>query len=92
MTDYNLSALSPRSFELLLQAIARKVIGSRFTIFGREAVFEGMTSYPSPDKAWNGRIVLQTKFRLPTDDTRNDNDWVLQQLRLELDSSILALH
>jgi hypothetical protein len=51
MPDYNLSGLSTRSFEQLIQAISAKVLGPGIVIFGdgrdggREATFEGTIGY-----------------------------------------------
>ncbi len=69
MGDYNLSGLSSRSFEKLIQALAVKVLGAGTIVFGdgpdggREATFEGRMDYPSQADPWDGYCVLQAKFR-----------------------------
>lgn len=90
MSDYNLSGLSTRSFEKLVQAIALKIIGPNVVIWGdgpdggREATFDGPISYPSAQFNWNGYGVIQAKFRQRAKDKITDGDWALRQLRLEL--------
>ena len=69
LTDYDLSQLSSRSFEQLLQALAAKVLGPGVGVFGdgpdggREATFHGKVPYPYDDDSWEGYGVLQAKFR-----------------------------
>ncbi len=90
MSDYNLSGLSTRSFEQLIQAIAAKEIGPNIVIFGdgpdggREATFEGSIPYPSKEHGWSGYGVVQAKFRQRPQDPQKDGEWTLQQLRDEL--------
>ena len=90
MTDYNLSSLSTRSFEQLIQALATQVIGPGMIIFGdgpdggREATFEGSMSYPAKDNGWNGYVVVQAKFKQRLQDSKKDGEWALEQLRQEL--------
>jgi hypothetical protein len=51
MPDYNLTGLSTRSFEQLIQALSVKLFGPGVVIFGdgpdggREATFEGPMNY-----------------------------------------------
>lgn len=91
MADYNLTGLSTRSFEQLVQAIALKVIGSGVVIYGdgpdggREATFEGRANYPSEGDPWNGYIVIQAKFKQRPQDTQKDGEWALEQLEKELE-------
>jgi hypothetical protein len=90
MADYNLSGLSARSFEQLIQAIAMKVFGPHTIIFGdgpdggREATFEGTVPYPSAEEAWSGYGVIQAKFLQRPQGAPRDGEWALQQLRNEL--------
>jgi hypothetical protein len=83
MPDYNLYGLSARSFEQLIQAIAVKVIGPGTVIFGdgpdggREAVFDGMTQYPSSTSPWEGYVVVQAKFRQRLQNVEMDGAWAL---------------
>jgi hypothetical protein len=91
MGDYNLSGLSTRSFEQLIQALAAKIIGPGTIIFGdgpdggREATFEGAVSYPTKDDGWNGYLVIQAKFKQRLQDSQKDGEWALKQLRHELE-------
>ena len=54
MPDYDLSRLSSRSFEQLIQSLAIKVLGPGIVVFGdgpdggREAIFERKLDYPTP--------------------------------------------
>ena len=91
MPDYNLTGLSSRSFEQLIQAIALKIISPQTIIFGdgtdggREATFRGKTNYNN-DEPWDGYIVLQAKFcQRPTNDTAKDGAWAIAQLKKELE-------
>ena len=92
MGDYQLSGLSTRSFEQLIQALAAKVIGPGTVIFGdgpdggREATFEGMTGYPTKENGWKGYIVVQAKFKQRPQDSQKDGKWALEQLRHELET------
>ncbi len=91
MTDYNLAGLSTRSFEQLIQAIALKVVSPGVVVFGdgadggREATFNGLTRYPSEDHPWNGYIVIQAKFRQRPQNSQEDGEWALKQLKSELE-------
>ncbi len=91
MADYDLSRLSPRSFEQLVQAIAAVVIGPGIVAFGdgpdggREAVFDGRIPYPYDTDRWHGYGVVQAKYRQRAEGTGKDADWALQELKKELD-------
>lgn len=92
MGDYDLTGLSPRSFEHMIQALACKVLGPGIVIFGdgpdggREATFKGkLSAYPSAGKSWDGYGVVQAKFRQrPKMKPKEDSKWALQQLEKEL--------
>ena len=90
MTDYDLSQLSSRSFEQLLQALAAKVLGPGLGIFGdgpdggREATFHGKVPYPFVDDSWDGYGVLQAKFRQRSGNVTQDGDWAVTQLKSEI--------
>lgn len=94
IADYNLSGLSTRSFEQLIQAIAAKAIGPNIVVFGdgpdggREATFEGSVPYPSSGHSWSGYGVVQAKFRQRTQDPQRDGEWALKQLRDELEKFV----
>lgn len=97
MSDYNLQGLNNRDFEHLIQALAIKVIGPGITPFGdgpdggREATFCGKMSYPSATAPWNGYLVIQCKFLTrPSGVPKKDGDWVLQQLKIDLDKFTTA--
>jgi hypothetical protein len=90
MADYDLSRLSSRSFEQLVQAIAVKIFGPGIIIFGdgpdggREATFDGPQHFPHKGAAWNGYGIFQAKFlQKPSGPTR-DTVWFLDQLQKEL--------
>src|ERR1051326_1403642 len=90
MSDYDLSGLSTRSFEKLVQALALKVIGPNVIIWGdgpdggREVTFDGPIPYPSTEFNWNGYGFIQAKFRQRIKGGVSDGEWALKQLRLEL--------
>lgn len=91
MPDYNLNGPDPRSFEQIVQAIAKKEIANGVTPFGdgpdggREATFQGKMNYPTPTDPWNGYLVVQSKFKLhPTGDPKKDGEWLIQQLSKDL--------
>jgi hypothetical protein len=90
VSDYNLTGLSTRSFEQLVQALAAKLIGPNIVIFGdgpdgaREATWEGRIPYPNQADAWQGYGVVQAKFLQRPVSTTKDGQWVLQQLSGEL--------
>jgi len=90
MPDYDLSGLSPRSFEQLIQAIAIRVLGYRVQVFGdgpdggREATFEGPVPYPIIGYQWDGYGVIQAKFHQRPNGRASDADWALRQLQEEL--------
>ena len=90
MTDYKLDGLSPRLFEHIIQELAVGVISSTVTPFGdgadggREATFEGQTSYGSDDKHWNGYGIIQAKYKLRQQSVAQDGSWAISQLRQEL--------
>ncbi|MCZ0938344.1 MAG: hypothetical protein OXJ55_06890 [Caldilineaceae bacterium] len=90
MADYNLSTLSPRSFEQLIQALAAKVLGPGIVVFGdgpdggREATFERKVPYPTHLDGWDGYGVVQAKFRQRSGNVYEDGLWAVEQLRDEL--------
>ena len=90
MADYDLSQLSSRSFEHLIQALAVKVLGPGVGIFGdgpdgaREATFDGRVPYPSTAEKWDGYGVVQAKFRQRSGNATQDGDWAVAQLKSEL--------
>jgi len=90
MPDYNLSGLSERSFEQLIQALSVGPFGHGVVIFGdgpdgaREATFEGPTTYAPKGRPWDGYLVVQAKFRQRPEGGGKDAVWALQQLTSEL--------
>jgi hypothetical protein len=91
MPDYNLNGLDHRSFEHIVQAIAKKEIGNGVTPFGdgpdggREATFSGKMNYPSITAPWEGYLVIQSKFEIhPTGNPKDDGDWLIAQLDKDL--------
>ena len=92
MADYNLDGLSPRDFQHLVQALARKHVGPGVTAFGdgsdgnRDLTYRGKMNYPSHAEAWDGYLVVGCKFnQRPTGDTKKNGDWVVKHLRADLD-------
>ena len=90
MGDYDLSRLSSRSFEQLIQALAAKILGPGLVVFGdgpdggREATFTGRVPFPTEDRPWDGYGVVQAKYRRRPGHTQSDGKWALQQLKQEL--------
>ena len=90
MTAYDLSQLSSRTFEQLVQALAAKVLGPGVGIFGdgpdggREATFQGKVPYPYTTDAWDGYGVIQAKFRQRTGNVTLDGQWAEIQLKSEI--------
>jgi hypothetical protein len=88
--DYDLSRLSTRSFEQLVQALALAVISPGVSIFGdgrdggREASFDGRVPFPSPAAPWEGYGIVQAKFRQCPLGGGKDADWALTELKGEL--------
>jgi len=93
MADYDLSKLSPRDFEHLVQALATRVVGPGVTVFGdgpdggREVTFTGRMDYPSQSEAWDGHLVIQCKAKVrPSGDPGTDGAWAAGQYKKELDA------
>jgi hypothetical protein len=90
MSDYDLSGLSTRSFEKLIQSIAGKVLGPGTVTYGdgpdggREATFEGRMDYPSQADPWDGYCVIQAKFLQRPRNPSTDGRWALKELTGEL--------
>ena len=90
MPDYDLSRLSARHFEQLVQALGLRILGPGTVIFGdgpdggREATFGGTVPYPNQASPWNGYIVVQAKFKQRLEGTKKDGEWAVRQLKDEL--------
>jgi hypothetical protein len=90
MRDYDLSGLSARSFEQLVQSLATKVLGIKVQVFGdgpdggREATFDGRVPYSTGAASWDGYGVIQAKFRQRAQGSPKDAEWALRHLRDEL--------
>ena len=90
MPDYDLSRLSPRSFEHLVQALATRVLGPGIVVFGdgpdggREATFERKVPFPTTVDGWDGYGVVQAKYRQRPGDTQQDGNWAVDQLKEEI--------
>lgn len=91
MPDYDLSGLSWRSFEQLVQSIAIREIGQGVIIFGdgpdggREACYDGTIPYPDRGRPWQGYLVVQAKFKQRPEGNPNDREWILTECSKELD-------
>jgi hypothetical protein len=89
---YDLSRLSsPDEFERLIQALTTRHFGPGVIVFGdgpdggREAVVEGTLRYAPHGELWDGRSVIQAKFRQRPLGTEKDGPWALKLLAKELD-------
>lgn len=94
MSDYQLERLGTREFEHVTRALALAVFGAGVRPFGdgkdggREATFEGATTYPQPEPSegcWDGYGVIQAKFRQRPLDVGNNAVWFKAQIKKELD-------
>ena len=68
-----------------------KIFGPGVTIFGkgadggREATYQGKSSYEKNGQVWDGYTVFQAKFRQRlSSDTKENGDWAIEQLTKEL--------
>ena len=90
MPDYDLSRLSSRSFEQLVQSLAARLLGPGIVVFGdgpdggREATFERQVPYPTHVDGWNGYGVIQAKYRARSGNTQQDGNWAVDQLKEEI--------
>ena len=90
MPDYDLSRLSSRSFEHLIQSLAIRLLGPGIVVFGdgpdggREATFERKVPFPTPDDGWDGYGVVQAKYRQRPGNTQQDGNWAVKQLKDEI--------
>lgn len=86
--DYDFSRLSHRSFEQMIQSLALASIGPGVNVFGdgpdggREATFEGMSSFPDSSSPWTGYGIIQAKFRQRIGE--KDGDWALKEFEKDL--------
>lgn len=92
MADYDLTRLGNREFEHIVQALAKAEIATGVTPFGegpdgaREATFEGNMSYPSMGDAWDGYLVIQSKFKQrPAANPGPNGTWFINQIKADLD-------
>lgn len=92
MADYDLTRLGDREFEHVIQALAKAEIAAGVTPFGegpdgaREATYEGSMSYPSEGDAWNGYLVIQSKFKhRPSASPGPNGTWFINQIKDDLD-------
>ncbi|WP_295388905.1 hypothetical protein [uncultured Thiodictyon sp.] len=92
--DYDLTRLSTRSFEQLVQALAVAVLGPGVNVFGdgpdggREATFDGPVPFPNAAAPWDGYGVIQAKFRQRPLGGGRDADWVIDALKAEMEKFI----
>jgi hypothetical protein len=88
--DYDLSRLSWRSFEQLVQAIGSEVLGPGLIVFGdgpdggREATIHATVPYPTELDKWTGYTLVQAKFLQKPQRTGEDGRWAVAQLSEEL--------
>lgn len=93
--DFDFKMFSTRSFERFAQAMAVHVLGQGVLVFGdgpdgaREAAYEGiLTAFPSQDDQWTGYTVMQAKFRQVPGTPQEDANWLVAQLREELEKFV----
>lgn len=92
--DFEFRNFSTRSFERFAQAMALHVLGNGVLVFGdgpdgaREATYDGTLSYPTAKDGWSGYTVMQAKFLQVPGAPHEDADWLVSQLRAELDKFI----
>ena len=90
MSDYDLSRLSNRSFEHLVQALAAKLLGPGIAVFGdgpdggREATFERKVPFPTLAVGWDGYGIVQAKYHQRLGNTQQDGAWAVDQLKDEI--------
>ncbi len=88
-SSYELTKLSPSSFEHLVNLLAIKVLGSGHTGFGpgsdggRDGYFEGEAPYPSVSDRWRGRWYIQSKFHAPHL-SKDPQKWLQEQIKKEI--------
>lgn len=88
--DYNFNSLDSRSFEHLIQALSRKILGDSLIAFGdgpdggREATFEGKVKFPNENENWGGKWILQAKFKT-REDNKNDFNWLKARFEEEME-------
>jgi hypothetical protein len=87
--NYTFNHLSPDIFENLIQSLSRKILGNSTLTFGagpdggREATFEGMAPFPSEKECWQGKWIIQAKFR-NRPDSKTDFNWVKKEFKQEM--------
>ncbi|MDG6398433.1 hypothetical protein QCD79_00355 [Pseudomonas quasicaspiana] len=92
--DFDFKTFSTRSFERLSQSLALHILGHGVLVFGdgpdggREAVYEGRLNFPSPADNWSGYTIMQAKFLQVPGSPYEDADWLVGQLRTELNKFV----
>lgn len=92
--DFEFRNFSTRSFERFAQAMALHVLGNGLLVFGdgpdgaREATYDGILNYPTPEDRWSGYTVMQAKFLQVPGSPHEDADWLVSQLRAELEKFV----
>lgn len=91
MSDYRLETLNTRSFQQMVQSLCQAIISQGMKPTndgpdgGRDAFFEGPTNYPAgePNERWNGKVVMQCKFRQTPYRDKRDADWFITAFKKE---------
>ena len=88
MSDITLDRLNPQSFERLIRALAFEIFGPSGVVYSpgpdgaRDFSVEGrIKGYES--KGWNGRLVVQAKFREKLHGDDSDLKWLHKHLKAE---------
>jgi hypothetical protein len=90
MSHYDFSRMGWQQFEHMVQALASAELGNGLTVFGsgrdgqREATWNGRVTFPVGRQLWNGRGVLQAKYKERTTSTP-ESAWFMAQIKHELD-------
>ncbi len=84
--------LDPHSFQRLAEDLIQENCGLGTVIFGpgsdggRDAVFEGAWRPDPAAESWTGYTVFQAKFRQRITGDKKDADWLIDQVRQELEA------
>ena len=86
---FDLSRLTPTSFEQMIRALAFQELGLPGVVFsmgpdgGRDFNYSGaVPAYQS--RGWNGYLVLQAKYRMPSSQTP-EVEWLLREISKEIE-------
>jgi hypothetical protein len=90
MPDFDFEYLDDKNFERMAAGLCTEHVARGLRIFGsgtdggREATFEGKTHYPSLAEPWEGYIVVQCKQKQSRATPKEEADWAIGQLNMEM--------